>query len=230
MATTISVFTQNPNDNEFDFHVKRMLLLCNKNLFNVARTLNIHEYIRSQAFTPRTWYPMGLELLKGKSSDPVTRHALGDKTIADVCEAIMGAAFLTHNRPGDWKPEYWRNAVVAVTRLVGSEDHAMMEWSDYSKVYEKPTYQVAEARGSHLELAKQVEAVHDYHFRYSRLLRSAFNHPSYPIAWSDGIPSYQRLEFLGDSLLDMACISHIFYNYPDKDPQWLTEHKVSDPV
>ena len=62
MATSISVFTQNPNDNEFDFHVKRMLLLCNKNLFNVAQDLKIHEYIRSQAFT--RWVCVG-ETLQG---------------------------------------------------------------------------------------------------------------------------------------------------------------------
>jgi endoribonuclease Dicer len=35
-----------------------------------------------------------------------------------------------------------------------------------------------------------------------------------------------RLEFLGDSLLDMAFIIHLYYSYPDKDPQWLTEHKT----
>jgi endoribonuclease Dicer len=31
---------------------------------------------------------------------------------------------------------------------------------------------------------------------------------------------------LGDSLLDMAFIMHLYYKYPDKDPQWLTEHKT----
>lgn len=51
MATSIAVFTQNPNDNEFDFHVKRMMLLCNKHLFDIAKTLDIHEFIRSQAFS-----------------------------------------------------------------------------------------------------------------------------------------------------------------------------------
>ena len=51
VATSISVFTQNPNDNEFDFHVKRMLLLCNKNLFNVAQELKIYENIRSRSFS-----------------------------------------------------------------------------------------------------------------------------------------------------------------------------------
>lgn len=51
MATSISTFTQNPNDNEFDFHVKRMLLLCNQNLFNTAQKLRLYENIRSSSFS-----------------------------------------------------------------------------------------------------------------------------------------------------------------------------------
>lgn len=51
MATSISTFTQNPNDNEFDFHVKRMLLLCNQNLFNVSKKLRLYENIRSRSFS-----------------------------------------------------------------------------------------------------------------------------------------------------------------------------------
>ena len=47
-----------------------------------------------------------------------------------------------------------------------------------------------------------------------------------PWTWEQ-IPSYQRLEFLGDALLDLACITYLFYNYPDKDPHWLTEHKMA---
>lgn len=51
MATSISTFTQNPNDSEFDFHVKRMLLLCNKNLFSAAKKMKLYESIRSRAFS-----------------------------------------------------------------------------------------------------------------------------------------------------------------------------------
>jgi endoribonuclease Dicer len=51
MATTISLFVENPDDNEFEFHVKRMLMVCNKNLFNTAIEKNIPQYIRSQAFS-----------------------------------------------------------------------------------------------------------------------------------------------------------------------------------
>jgi len=28
-------------------------------------------------------------------------------------------------------------------------------------------------------------------------------------------------------LLDLACVRYIFLNYPDADPQWLTEHKMA---
>ncbi|KAI4727035.1 dicer-like protein 1 [Aureobasidium sp. EXF-10728] len=231
MATSISTFTQNPNDNEFDFHVKRMLLLCNQNLFNAAQKLKLYENIRSASFSRRTWYPEGPKLLEGKGANKngteVIKHALGDKTIADVCEALMGAAFLTHDKPGEWQPEHWRDAVKAVTKLVDSPDHTMNDWSDYSRSYEKPAYQIAEARAATLELAKRVEKEHTYHFEYPRLLQAAFHHPSYPNLWSAGIPSYQRLEFLGDSLLDMTSITHLFYKHPDKDPQWLTEHKMA---
>ncbi|GAB7356647.1 hypothetical protein MBLNU459_g7366t2 [Dothideomycetes sp. NU459] len=228
MATSISVFTQNPNDNEFDFHVKRMMLLCNKNLFNVGHKLGLSEVIRSRSFSRRTWYPEGLVLLegKGKKQENQPEHNLGDKTVADVCEALMGAAFLSHNQPGEWRADDWRDAVVAVTKLVDSPDHTMMEWADYSKAYQKPTYQTTQANGVHQELHVQVKRKHGYHFQYPRLLQSAFLHPSCPSSWT-GIPSYQRLEFLGDSLLDLACVTHLFYRYPDKDPQWLTEHKMA---
>ena len=41
------------------------------------------------------------------------------------------------------------------------------------------------------------------------------------------VPDYQRLEFLGDAVLDMVSISWMFNKYADKNPQWLTEHKMA---
>ena len=44
-------------------------------------------------------------------------------------------------------------------------------------------------------------------------------------------PSHDRtsanIYTTGDSLLDLACVRHIFLNFPDADPQWLTEHKMA---
>ena len=51
MATSISLFSQNPDNDEFEYHVKRMLLVCNKNLYNTAVKTRLYEYIRSQSFS-----------------------------------------------------------------------------------------------------------------------------------------------------------------------------------
>lgn len=117
-------------------------------------------------------------------------------------------------------------AVKAVTVLVANPDHDISTWSDYYPLYNKPKYQLAQASAAQLDLAAKIEQKHDYHFKFPRLLQSAFIHPSLPASWADKIPNYQRLEFLGDSLLDMACINFLFHRHPDEDPQWLTEHKV----
>ncbi|KAL1955149.1 hypothetical protein VTO42DRAFT_8964 [Malbranchea cinnamomea] len=224
MATSISLFAMNPDNDEFDFHVKRMCLICNKNLYNTAVKVKLYEFIRSQGFSRRTWYPDGLKLLQGKgqSKDASnSKHALADKTIADVCEALIGASLLSGG-----ESHRFDMAVKAVTTLVNSNDHNVLDWKSYLQLYSLPNYQIADADAAELDLAKQVEEKLGYHFSYPKLLRSAFTHPSYPSAWAR-VPCYQRLEFLGDSLLDMVCVEYLFHRHPDKDPQWLTEHKMA---
>jgi endoribonuclease Dicer len=225
MATSISLYGTHPDHDEYAYHVDRMMLICNKNLCSNAIKLKLYEYIRSQAFNRRAWYPEGLvmkEGKRGKRNDTVKKsHALGDKTIADVCEALIGAALLSTDDPKNMD-----NAVRAVTELVCSENHSVTSWSDYYKLYRKPEFQTKVATEMQRDLARQVEHAHPYRFRSPRLLRSAFIHPSYPYSY-ERIPNYQRLEFLGDALLDMACINFLFHQYPGKDPQWLTEHKMA---
>lgn len=160
-------------------------------------------------------------MIKGKKAAAPTTHNLSDKPIADVCEALIGAAFL--NQHGMYDVDM---AVRAVTELVCSTDHTMISYKDYYKHYEKPKYQTAPTTAGQRDLAKQVEQKHAYQFKYPRLLRSAFLHPSYPFLY-EKVPCYQRLEFLGDSLLDMACINFLFHRFPDQNPQWLTEHKMA---
>jgi endoribonuclease Dicer len=230
MATSISVYIINPNDDEFKSHVERMLMLCNANLLKRNRELKLYEYVRSEAFSRRTWYPPGITLLKGKGagkvSDPPS-HYLGDKSVADVCEALIGAAFDNyHNYNGTWRGVDWDAAVNTVTEVVSSANHQFRSWKAYADAYQLPEYQIARSTAVQLDLAKKVELEHSYHFNYPRLLASAFKHPSQPYSW-DNLPSYQRLEFLGDSLFDVACVSWMYSKYTDKDPHWLTEHKTA---
>ncbi|KAL4956056.1 hypothetical protein BDW69DRAFT_181948 [Aspergillus filifer] len=225
MATSISLFAQNPNNDEFDFHVKRMCLICNKNLYNTAIKKEIYRYIRSQGFSRHTWYPEGLSLLKGKDHRKKVlssaKHHLAEKTIADVCEALIGASLLSGGQN-----HRFDMAVKAVTLLVDHDNHNAIAWKDYLSVYAIPSYQTEKPTGSEMELARIVKREIGHNFNYPKLLQSACTHPSYPSAWAT-VPCYQRLEFLGDSLLDMVCVEDLFARYPDRDPQWLTEHKMA---
>lgn len=64
MATSISTFVLQPDENEFEFHVRRMLMLCNQNLMDTAvgkkrftfangerRGLQLYKYIRTEPFS-----------------------------------------------------------------------------------------------------------------------------------------------------------------------------------
>ncbi|KAH7134611.1 hypothetical protein B0J13DRAFT_450366 [Dactylonectria estremocensis] len=216
MATTVSLFTLIPSSNEFEYHVERMLLVCNQNLFNHAVDRKLQEFVRSKSLDRRTWHP-DLKLKKGKAPKTELRHNLADKSIADVCEALIGAAYISTKGNFDM-------AVKAVTQMVRSKNHKMQAFGDYYKDFEVPPWQSGPSTAAQRMAVQQVADNCGYTFSSAPLLRSAFIHPSYPY---ETIPNYQRLEFLGDALLDMAIVDYLFTQYPAADPQWLTEHKMA---
>ncbi|EFX03018.1 rnase3 domain containing protein [Grosmannia clavigera kw1407] len=245
LATSIALFTLVPDKDEFEYHVQRMCMICNRNLFNNALDMKLEEYIRSREFD-RTWYPPtieeagkstdndnysdntpappsqnGLVLQKGKRTQLPTHHPLGDKTIADVCEAMIGAAYLT-----TYEERNFDLAVQAVSAVVKSKLHPMQSYAEYYTAYKPPGWQLCPSTAAQLHMAVSIAKDLGYQFRFPRLLRSAFTHPSYPRIY-ENLPSYQRLEFLGDALLDMAIVDYLFHKFSNKDPQWLTEHKMA---
>ena len=224
LGTSIALYIQSNTEDEFQMHVKRMVLVCNQNLFDKACLLGLPAYIQTQGFSRRFWYPqmrlmhgknVGVEVVKEK--DNVHKHRLGDKSIADVCEALIGAALLDQSLDG---------AAHMVTCILKSPDHIQTCWADYYKTYVKPGWQTATPTASQQKLADDIKAQFGYEFKSPRVLMSAFAHASNPFSY-EKVPCYQRLEFLGDALLDQACVRYIFDQHPLADPQWLTEHKMA---
>jgi endoribonuclease Dicer len=228
MTTTISIFNRTTCDEE-GMHCRRMELLCNRRLFTVAtESLGLEKHIRSQGFNRDTWYPENLVLLSGRGAraEPVQhgtrKHGLGMKTIADVCEASIGAAVMaTKELP---VPDRFELGIRAITRLVESEDHNIRSWSDFRAMYKPSAWELDLNDPIASNLAREVSARIGYTFKCPRLLRSAFTHSS---DMNSPVPDLQRLEFLGDAVLDWVCIWWLFDSNPDKNPQWLTEHKMA---
>ena len=58
-----------------------MVLVCNQNLFEKAKILGVTDFIQTQGFSRRTWYP-DMKLLHGKKTgEQLAKHRLGDKSV-----------------------------------------------------------------------------------------------------------------------------------------------------
>ena len=72
----------------------------------------------------------------------------------------------------------------------------------------------------------EAERVCGHHFENQELIVSALTHPSA----AEGMPvsaSYERLEFLGDSILGAIVATDLFERFPDMDEGALTQAKIS---
>lgn len=228
MTSTISVYNRT-TCKEGDMHDRRKYILCNDTLCNVStKKLHMYQYIRSLGFDRADWYPEHLVLLAGRGANgkPVKHeaktHALGNKTIADVSEATIGAAVMTTR---DFPLEKrFDLGIQAITTLTDSDDHRINTWSDFAAQHSFQDWQTRTDDPLANTLAATVATKIGYTFTHPRLIRSAFTHPS---EMQSPVPDYQRLEFLGDACFDWVAIWWLFSTNPTRNPEWLTEHKMA---
>lgn len=72
----------------------------------------------------------------------------------------------------------------------------------------------------------EAERICGHHFERQELIESALTHPS--AAEGKGVAaSYERLEFLGDSILGAIVARDLFERFPDMDEGALTQAKIS---
>lgn len=69
---------------------------------------------------------------------------------------------------------------------------------------------------------KKLEKALNYKFKNKNMVRKALTHPSF-----SNENSYERLEFLGDLILDAIVGVHIFKKYPKENESFLTNLKSS---
>ena len=63
----------------------------------------------------------------------------------------------------------------------------------------------------------ELEHALGYEYRDRELLRRALSHTSYANeVYKDAFESYERLEFLGDSILGFVTAEYLFKTFPDK--------------
>lgn len=172
-VTSCHLFNTYPSWPEGYLSQRRSLLVCNATLACAAIRTGLGRYIISEPIDYRQW------TLPSRASIQPWRE-ISSKSLADVVEALIGAAWL-------------EAGVEAARRCIDLFLPAMPMSVQLSKSTSK--------RGKLSGKRKQVEALIGHEFSNPDLLSQALTHPSY--AHLSRTESYERLEFLGDAVLDM---------------------------
>ncbi|MCL7029021.1 hypothetical protein MKW94_016083 [Papaver nudicaule] len=209
---------------------KRSCIVNNSNLYNLAIKRNLQVYIRDQMFDPCQFVAFGRpckvmcnedtkdtihprqesESMEGETDTVHARcskghHWLHKKTIADVVESLVGAFIVDSGF----------KAAIAFLKWVGIQ----VEFDAFEVT------RACSASKNYMSLGEIVdtdvlESLLGYKFQHKGLLLQAFVHPSYN-KHSGGC--YQRLEFLGDAVLDYLITSYLYSVYPKLKPGQLTD-------
>lgn len=215
-ALVYSLFQDCP---EGDLHWERREMVNNMNLIAKTKHLDLGSKICTFTYTRRTWRPP-LCQIKERPIDPKEElQHLGYKAIADVVESILGAAIMTDSDldDPDRDPDgLWQNVHVGL-RALGCFNIIPRELCTIASIAEVWEQSVAVKAVAerwddrlHLESLRRFQAVIGYEFKHPHLALEALTHPGH---LRSVLPSYQRLEFLGDALLDFCVDSWLFSTY-----------------
>lgn len=187
-CTELQVMAQHLTWPESYLTVERDRMVRNTNLAKAAMDLSLDKYILTKPFTGSKWRPPYMsEIL---SAEPGQRQ-MSTKTLADVVEALVGAAFVDG---GIGK------ALACITTLLPTET-----WFEPRVCFD---LMINELRPTEVTNLTSLEHLIGHKFTNPTLLVEATTHVSFPYN-KTGL-SLERLEFLGDSVLDMLVTPKIF--------------------
>lgn len=142
-------------------------------------------------------------------SDSSCYRVLSSKTLADVVESLIGVYYV----------EGGKNAAHHLMSWIGIEVEFDPEEVDaVKKPCSVPDSVLKSVNFDALESSLNIK------FHDKSLLLEAITHASRPSA---GVSCYQRLEFVGDAVLDHLITRHLFFTYTDLPPGRLTDLRAA---
>ncbi|KAE8378630.1 ATP-dependent helicase dcl2 [Aspergillus bertholletiae] len=188
------LFFQNLNWPEGFLSEGRATIVQNPRLTRAALNAGLDAFIMTKPLTPRRWIA---PLISTRLEAASVRRQMSCKVLADIVEALIAAAYLDGGHA---------KALICAHCLLPEVNR---EAPDIPSIT------------SQTELGRPVRHVVDndlqghigYTFKNEDLLIEALTHPS--CQHDQSTQSYQRLEFLGDAILDMIIVPIIF-QHPNK--------------
>lgn len=185
-------------------------VVSNSHLGRAARDRGLDEYIQTAPFASSKWRPPTVEIGTDIRANPPLRE-ISSKILADVVEALIGASFMD----GEDEQERVLKVNACLGIFLGS-----VSWR--SPTNNASILKECAPRGSFAyDIFTALTEITGHHFDQIILLVEALTHPSHPIGIQG---SYQRLEFLGDSILDFIVVETMAF-HPRQIPHF-TMHLI----
>ncbi|KAK0547930.1 Dicer-like protein 1 [Tilletia horrida] len=228
---TAYVFSEHITSQEGELHKERRDIIMNRTLLKHCVRLSLSDFLLLASFGPRTWTPPNFINPNGGRSTtrpvqgprfegylPTSVHetpSVDQKALADLVESTMGAGLMTAGLEG----------AMHAARCLGITPRPIYSLKEVTAMYhEKTREDVAQKK---LDKALKTEALLEletflgYKFKSPHIALQATTHQ--PLLGY--FASYERLEFLGDAVLDYFAVTDVYGRYPDFDQGELTEYK-----
>lgn len=240
------LFLKYPQKHEGQLTRMRQQMVSNVVLYQYALEKGLQSYIQADRFAPSRWAAPGVlpvfdedtkeaessffdqgvdsdecfrrkhddeyedEMEDGElESDSSSYRVLSGKTLADVVEALIGVYYV----------EGGKNAANHLMRWIGIGIDFDLKEINYSiRPNSVPDNILRTVDFDVLERSLNIK------FNERGLLVEAITHASRP---SSGVSCYQRLEFVGDAVLDHLITRHLFFTYTDLPPGRLTDLRAA---
>ncbi|KAI2632049.1 hypothetical protein GGR54DRAFT_582008 [Hypoxylon sp. NC1633] len=191
ILTTASVTANYPHYPEGYLDAIKTHIVSNSRLYRSALEIGLDRFILIKRFRAKKWRPPYVEDVLEADTNVVNKQQMSTKTLADVVEALIGAAYLDGGIP----------KAVACVRIFLPE----VEWHSFESACDALFNQTPMTEQLLPALAP-LEDLIGYSFRNKNLLAEATTHSSFGLVNPTG-SCMERLEFLGDAVLDSVVVS-----------------------
>ncbi|KAK9075164.1 hypothetical protein SSX86_003484 [Deinandra increscens subsp. villosa] len=210
-AASQQLFKTYQDQHEGILSSRREKIISNASLCRLGCNRNLPGFIRNKPFDPKTWIVPGdlsrcselrqMVISSGRKVYVSDKRTIKKKVVADAVEALIGV-FLS---------EGGEMAALSFMSWLGIEVD-LVNKSYIREVTLQPEKYIN---------IEHLESLLNYKFRDASLLVEALTHGSYMLP---EIPKcYQRLEYLGDAVLDYLITVHLYNKYPGMSPGMLTD-------
>jgi dsRNA-specific ribonuclease len=188
LCTSVQLMAEYPLWHEGYLSSKKDRLVANSRLARSAVECGLDSYIITKPFTGHKWRPVYVSDLLNMSTE--TKRNLSSKVLADVVESLIGAAVVDGGMP----------KALACLRVFLPE----ISWQPLDA---RRAFLYQRVPDVDLPINLQVlERLIGYQFNKKALLIEALTHAS----CNTGSASLERLEFLGDCVLDNIVVTAIY--------------------